>query len=98
MGDLKSPFDKAVYPNTSDLGGDLPTARGTDPLTDLSAGGGSSGLKTFFEKPIDPSLDGAETPNSVSGLPLQPQRFQPSETPPEPPSLETRNPGTIDKK
>ena len=94
MGDLKSPFDKAVYPNTSDLGGALPTERGNDPLIDT---GGSSALKTFFEKPIESSMDTNETANSVSGLPLQPQRFQPSETPPEPPSLETRNPGTIDK-
>ncbi len=95
MGDLKTPFEKPVYGDTSDLGGQLPTARGTDPLIDT---GGTSGLKTFFDKPIDPSMEGNETANSVSGLPLQPSRFQPSETPPEPPSLQTRNPGTIDKK
>jgi hypothetical protein len=92
---LKTPFTQPVYPNTTDLGGDLATSRGTDPLTDTS---GSSALQTPFDKPIDPSLDGQETPNSVSGLPAQPNRFQPSETPPDPPSLEDRNPGTIDKR
>lgn len=95
MGDLKTPFDKPIYPNMSDLSGDLPTSRGTDPLIDTS---GSSGLKTPFDRPIDPSLEGQETANSVSGLPLQPNRFQPSETPPEPPTLKDRNPGTIDKR
>jgi hypothetical protein len=95
MGDLKTPFDKPIYGDTGDLSGDLPTSRGTDPLTDT---GGSSGLQTIFDKPIMPSLDGQESANSVSGLPLQPNRFQPSETPPEPPSLTDRNPGTIDKR
>lgn len=95
MGDLKTPFDKPAYGDTSDLSGDLATSRGTDPLTDTS---GSSGLKTPFDKPIDPNLEGQETANSVSGLPMQPNRFQPSETPPEPPSLQDRNPGTIDKR
>lgn len=95
MGDLKTPFNKPAYPDMSDLSGDLATSRGTDPLTDTA---GSSGLKTPFDKPIDPNLDGEESANSVSGLPLQPNRFQPSETPPEPPDLTDRNPGTIDKR
>jgi len=95
MGDLKTPFDKPIYPNTSDLSGDLPTSRGTDPLTDT---GGSSALQTLYDKPIMPSLDGQESANSVSGLPLQPNRFQPTETPPEPPNLMDRSPMNVDKK
>lgn len=39
-----------------------------------------------------------ESSNSVSGLPALPSRFVSTEAPPEPPSLEDRNPGTIDKK
>jgi hypothetical protein len=91
---LQTPFDKPIYGNTSDLSGDLPTARGNDPNISVD---GSSALKTPFDKPIDGSMDSNETANSVSGLPLQPQRYQPSETPPEPPTLKDRNPGTIDQ-
>lgn len=96
MSDLKTPFNQPVYPDTTDLSGALPTSRGTDPLIDTS---GSSGLTASpFDKPILSTLDGQETPNSVSGLPLQPNRFQPSETPPDPPTLTDRNPGTIDER
>jgi len=92
---LKTPFDKPVDPGTADLGGQGVISRGTDPLTDLS---GSSGLQTPFTQPIDPSLDGAESPNSVSGLPMTPNRFEPAESGVMPPSLQDRNPGTIDKR
>ncbi len=95
MGDLKTPYHNAGYPDTSDLSGDLATSRGTDPLTNT---GGTSALETPFDRPIHPSMEGQESANSVSGLPLQPNRFQPRETPPEPPTLEDRNPGTIDKR
>lgn len=95
MGDLKTPYDNAVYPTTTDLSGDLPTSRGTDPNIDTA---GASALQSPFSKAIHPSMEAEETSNSVSGLPHQPNRFQPSETPPEPPSLERRNPGTIDKR
>lgn len=94
MGDLKTNFDKAVYGTTSDLSGDLPTSRGTDPNIATS---GSSALDTPFDRAIVPTPGGDETANSVSGLPLQPNRFQPSETPPEMPTLKDRQPGTIDK-
>jgi hypothetical protein len=95
MGDLKTNWSNPGTP-IPDLSGDLATSRGTDPNIDT---GGSSGLTASpFDKPIDPSLDGAESPNSVSGLPPQPNRFQPTEQPPEPPSLQDRNPGTIDKR
>lgn len=100
MGDIKTVFDKAVYPDTSDLSGDLATSRGGDPLIDLNAGGGS-GLKTFWEGnngPIVSTPGGEETANSLSGLPKLPWRYEPPEEPPDPPTLEDRNPGTIDKK
>jgi hypothetical protein len=97
MGDLKTPFGNAAYPNTTDLGGELPTSRGTDPNIDTGAGG-AGGLKDNWPGAVVPVPGGEETANSVSGLPLQPNRFQPSETPPEPPTLQDRNPGTIDKR
>lgn len=92
---LTTPFNKPVYPNTSDLSGELPTSRGTDPLIDT---GGSGAIQSPFDRPVLSSIEGQETANSVSGLPLQPNRYQPSETPPEPPSIKDRNPGTIDQK
>lgn len=91
---LKSVFDNPPVP-TPDLSGQGVVARGTDPLTDVS---GASGLKTFFDKPIDPSMEGEETANPVSGLPLRPARWEPSESSVEPPSLQDRNPGTIDRR
>ena len=45
-----------------------------------------------------PSMSGAESENSVSGLPAQPNRFEPTETPPPPPTLQDRRPGTIDER
>jgi hypothetical protein len=90
---LTTPFNKPGVP-IPDLGGQGVISRGTDPNIDT---GGSSGLKTFFDKAIDPSVDAEESGNSVSGLPLQPNRFEPAESSVEPPSLQDRNPGTIDK-
>jgi hypothetical protein len=90
---LNTPFDKPGAP-TPDLGGQGIISRGTDPLIDTS---GSSGLQTNFDKAIDPSVDGAESANSVSGLPGTPNRFEPAESGVEIPSLQDRNPGTIDK-
>lgn len=98
MGDLKTNWTDPAYPDTADLSGQLPTSRGTDPLTDLSAGGGSSGLRTPFNEPVVSTPGGEETANSVSGLPAAPNRYQPSETPPTPPDLTDRNPGTIDRR
>jgi hypothetical protein len=93
MADLKSVFDNPPVP-IPDLGGQGVISRGTDPNIDT---GGSSGLKTFFDKAVDPSMEGEEMANSVSGLPLQPNRFEPAESGVEIPSLKDRNPGTIDK-
>lgn len=95
MGDLQTPFNKPAYPNTTDLSGDLATARGTDP--NVSADG-EGALNPLWPNPVLSSMGQEETANSVSGLPLQPSRFQPTEEPPAPPSFQDRNPGTIDQK
>ena len=94
MGDLKSMFDNPPVP-IPDLSGQGVLSRGTDPQIDT---GGSSGLKTFFDRPIDPSMEGQESANSVSGLPLQPNRFEPSESSAEPPSLQDRSPSNVDRR
>lgn len=78
-----------------DPAGDLPTARGNDPNIDM---GGSSGVQPVWSDPFVPQPGSSETGNSVSGLPMHPDRFQPSETPPMPPDLTDRNPGTIDQR
>lgn len=80
--------------NETDLSGDLPTARGTDPNIDLS---GSGAVKGFWgEAPVS-TPGGEETANSVSGLPPAPQRYQPTVPDPTFPTLKDRQPGTIDK-
>jgi hypothetical protein len=91
---IKSPWDNPGTP-TPDAAGAGVTARGGDPLIDT---GGSSGLKSIWPDPIVKSVEGKETSNSVSGLPSTPARFEPSGTPPEPPSLKDRNPGTINER
>jgi len=95
MGDLKTFFDKPIYPNTPDLGGAGVTSRGSDPQIDS---GGEGGVSPFWPTPIVPIPGGEESSNSVSGLPALPNRFEPSDTPPALPDLTDRNPGTIDKR
>jgi len=96
MGDLKTPFEKPIYPDTSDLSGDLVVKRGSDPNAD--GGDGAAGLDPVWtDQQIITTPTGAETPNSVSGLPALPNRFAPPDGPPEMPTLKDRNPGTIDK-
>lgn len=80
---------------TPDPGGDGVTQRGSDPNIAL---GGSGGLQSLYQNPGMSPADGQESSNSVSGLPSLPSRNQPSETPPDPPSLQDRSPGTIDQR
>lgn len=94
MGDLKTNWDNAPV-SVSDLGGDLPTARGGDPNIDT---GGTSGLSPLWTNQPVPAMSETETANSQSGLPGLPARFQPSGTPPAPPNLTDRQPGTVDEK
>lgn len=88
---LKTPFTKPGVP-IPDVAGAGIVSRGTDPNVTLD---GSSALQTAFNKAICPTPGGEETRNSVSKLPKTPNRFEPSGTPPEPPSLKDRHPGTV---
>lgn len=94
MADLKTPFNEPAMA-APDLGGDLATARGMDPNINDA---GSSGVQAVWSDPFVSLTSGMETANPVSGLPLEPARYQPTETPPAPPDLTDRNPGTIDQK
>lgn len=92
--DIKTPWGNYPVPMPG-LGGDSVVSSGSDPNVDTS---GSSSLKTNYDKAVVSAPSGSESDNSVSGLPAQPNRFEPSGTPPAPPSLEDRNPGTIDER
>jgi hypothetical protein len=96
MPDLKTfwtnPGGGDLYPG---LDGDSITGRGTDPQVDLA---GTDASQPIWPNDPVPDIDGQESPNSVSGLPSTPNRFEPTATPPEPPSLQDRRPGTIDER
>ena len=94
MGDLKTPWTNVPVP-TSDLSGDLATQRGGDPNASVDGSSGLTGVPWTDKFVPDPPA--SETPNSVSGLPSHIDRFAPSGTPPPPPSLQDRSPGTIDE-
>lgn len=97
MGDIRTPWTDPILPDHG-LGGDSVVSSGSDP--NAAPGEGAGGLKDFWagEDQASTQTDIAETPNSISGLPLQPNRFAPSDNPPQPPSLEDRMPGTIDQR
>lgn len=100
---LQTPFNKPIYGETADLSGPLGRARGNDPTAEPTTDAVDHAIINFWDDSKQPMAENpapsrTETANSVSGLPLQPQRFQPDETPPDPPSMQMRNPGTIDKK
>lgn len=94
MGDLKTNWTDPGVPIPGMEGAGV-TARGGDPLIDT---GGDGALKPLWDNPVTSAPGGKETPNSVSGLPLMPARNQPTEAPPSPPTLQDRNPGTINEK
>ena len=93
MGDLKTPWTSPPVP-TKDLGGDLVIERGGDPNITVDS---PDGLKPLWGDKFVPDPPEKETSNPVSGLPTTPSRWEPSGTPPEPPNLTDRNPGTIDE-
>lgn len=97
MGELKTHWTDPVLP-THDLAGQGVVSSGSDP--NAAGGDGPAALQPLWPdaQRITTKTDQAETPNSVSGLPPQPNRFEPSGTPPEPPDLTDRNPGTIDQR
>jgi hypothetical protein len=94
MPDLKTFWTNPGMPAHDGLAGDSITSSGTDPQVDAS---GSAAVDPLWPAPPVPGIENAESPNSVSGLPPMPNRFEPSEQPPEPPSLQDRRPGTIDQ-
>lgn len=96
MGDLKTNWNDPGAP-IPDLGGAGVTSRGTDPNVDVS-GAGALQSPWPTDKYATTKTETNESPNSVSGLPSLPNRFEPSEQPPSPPSLQDRSPGTIDKR
>lgn len=97
MGDLKTNWNDPGAP-IPDLGGASVVSRGTDP--NVNEGGGAGAIQSPWptDKYATTNTQTSETANSVSGLPLQPNRFEPADNPPQPPSLKDRNPGTIDKR
>ena len=95
MADLKTPYTDPAM-GAPDLGGQGVIARGGDPLIDLA---GSSGVMPIWgqDRPVM-DFGPMETPNSISGLPSTPARWEPSESSEQPPDLTDRNPGTIDRR
>jgi hypothetical protein len=96
MADLKTFWTNPGMPSSTDLGGDGVTGSGSDPQVTVDSPNGLS--QVLWPAPPVPGIDGSESPNSVSGLPPAPNRFEPTATPPEPPSLQDRSPGTIDER
>lgn len=94
MGDLKTPYTDAAM-DAPDLSGQGVTQRGGDPLIDTA---GASGLQPVWPDAPYTDMPGTETTNPVSGLPTTPSRWEPSAAAEAPPSLEDRNPGTIDRR
>lgn len=99
MGDLKTNWSDPILGDHG-VDGQGVVSRGSDPNAD--GGDGPAGL-TGIVWPSDKQVmgsapSGQESANSESGLPAQPNRFEPSGDPPQPPSLQDRNPGTIDQR
>lgn len=94
MSDLKTFWTNPGADANPGLDGDTITGRGTDPQVDLA---GTDASQPIWPAPPVPGIDGQESPNSVSGLPSTPNRFEPTEQPPPPPDLKDRQPSTIDK-
>jgi hypothetical protein len=96
MAELKTFWPDPGMPMSTDLGGDAIPSSGSDP--NAEGGDGDRAYDPLWADPPVPTLtEKSESPNSVSGLPALPNRFEPSATPPEPPTLKDRRPGTIDE-
>jgi hypothetical protein len=96
MSELKSFWNNAPVPDVG-LAGDSIASSGSDPQVTVDSPNGLT--QVAWANPPVPNIGGEETENSVSGLPLQPNRFEPSpSSPPEPPTLKERSPTTIDEK
>jgi hypothetical protein len=97
MPDLKTfwpnPPGPDLYPP---LTGDTVTGSGSDPMVTVDSPNGLT--QVLWPDPTVSDPSGAETPNTVSGLPPMPNRFEPTATPPPLPTLQDRRPGTIDER
>ena len=97
MSDLKTFWPNPGGPDANPgLSGDSVTGSGSDPQVTVDSPNGLT--QVAWPNPSVPTPGGEETENSVSGLPAQPNRFEPSEQPPPPPTLQDRRPGTIDER
>lgn len=94
MADLKTFWDNPGVPSQTDLTSDAATSSGSDPNISFE---GVEAHDPFWPNPPVPKIDGSESENSVSGLPSLPNRYEPTDQPPPPPSLQDRRPGTIDQ-
>lgn len=95
MPDLKTFWDNPVTKD-ADLGSDVAVSSGSDPSVTVDSPNGLT--QVLWPNPSVPDPSGAESPNSVSGLPPLPNRYEPTEQPPGIPSLKDRRPGTIDER
>ena len=94
MGDLKTFWDDPGMPMSTDLGGDTVVSSGSDPSVSVE---GENPIKPFWPNP--PSRHrAARRPRTRSAACRRlPNRFEPSDQPPPPPTLQDRRPGTIDE-
>jgi hypothetical protein len=98
MSDLKTFWpNPGGPPDDPGLAGSSVVSSGSDPSITVDSPNGLAG-QVLWPNPSVPDPSGAETENSVSGLPSLPNRFEPSDQPPGPPSLQDRRPGTIDER
>jgi len=96
MAEIKTFWDDPGMPMSTDLSGDVITSSGSDP--NAQGGDGENACDPLWpDSPVPLLSDKAESSNSVSGLPALPNRYEPAGTPPDPPDLKDRRPGTIDE-
>jgi hypothetical protein len=93
---LRTNWTNPAMPMASSITGDTILSSGGDPNADGNPG--PNGLKDSWDNAPFSGDPQKETANTVSGLPPLPDRWEPSDNPPPPPSLQDRNPGTIDQK
>lgn len=95
MADLKTFWDNPIAGDQG-LAGSSIVSSGSDPSV-MPLAEGDTAHDPVWPNPPVPYLTGQESENSVSGLPPLPNRFEPADQPPGPPSLQDRRPGTIDE-
>jgi hypothetical protein len=98
MAELKTFWDDPGMPISTDLSGDANPSSGSDPNAEGGDEHGNGLVPAWDDPPVSTLTSKSESPNSVSGLPSLPNRFEPNVTPPDPPDLKDRNPGTIDER